>query len=73
MENVRHGAIAADQPVCSRLGVAILRDHGGNAADAAVAAALCLGVVNPASSGIGGWAFILMHAALLYASKIGRA
>ena len=48
MENVRHGAIAADQPVCSRLGVAILRDHGGNAADAAVAAALCLGVVNPA-------------------------
>ncbi|EJK77884.1 hypothetical protein THAOC_00250, partial [Thalassiosira oceanica] len=62
VESIRNGAVATDQPVCSQVGVDILKS-GGNAADAAIASALCLGVVNPASSGIGGGAFILVHSA----------
>jgi gamma-glutamyltranspeptidase/glutathione hydrolase/leukotriene-C4 hydrolase len=40
----------------------VLRE-GGHAIDASVAAALCLGVVSPASSGIGGGAFMLLRLA----------
>lgn len=61
VENMKHGAVASDQPVCSQVGISILKDLDGNAADAAIATALCLGVVNPTSSGIGGGAFILVH------------
>ena len=43
VEGIRNGAVATDQPVCSQVGVDILTS-GGNAADAAVASALCLGV-----------------------------
>jgi len=63
IRNVTNGAVAADHPVCSEIGLSILRDHEGNAVDAAVATALCLGVANPSSSGIGGGAFILLHVA----------
>uniref|UniRef100_A0A7S4RHQ9 Gamma-glutamyltransferase n=1 Tax=Ditylum brightwellii TaxID=49249 RepID=A0A7S4RHQ9_9STRA len=61
VENLKYGAVASDNAICSNLGLSILRDHGGNAVDAAVATTLCLGVVNPASSGIGGGGFILIH------------
>ncbi|OAY79948.1 Gamma-glutamyltranspeptidase 1 [Ananas comosus] len=53
------GAVAADDGRCSAVGRDALRE-GGHAVDAAVAAALCLGVVSPASSGIGGGAFMLV-------------
>ena len=53
------GVVASDHPICSRMGLDTLR-KGGNAVDAAVVTALCLGVANPASSGIGGGAFILI-------------
>ncbi|WVZ05506.1 hypothetical protein V8G54_018852 [Vigna mungo] len=58
----RNGAVATDDRRCSRIGKDILRE-GGHAADAAVAAALCLGVVSPASSGLGGGAFMLLRQA----------
>lgn len=56
----KQGVVAADDGRCSRIGRDILRE-GGHAVDAAVAVALCLGVVSPASSGIGGGAFMLVR------------
>ncbi|XP_073008061.1 glutathione hydrolase 3-like [Typha latifolia] len=56
------GVVAADDGRCSEIGAAALR-NGGHAVDAAVAAALCLGVVHPVSSGIGGGAFMVVRSA----------
>ena len=60
IDSLPNGAVAADHEVCSKVGVSVLV-KGGNAVDAAVATTLCLGVANPASSGLGGGAFILIH------------
>ncbi|CAK9185146.1 unnamed protein product [Ilex paraguariensis] len=57
--SARSGVIATDTTRCSKIGENVLRE-GGHAVDASVAAALCLGVVSPASSGIGGGGFMLV-------------
>mmetsp|Transcript_21026 Transcript_21026/g.49978 ORF Transcript_21026/g.49978 Transcript_21026/m.49978 type:complete len:855 (+) Transcript_21026:227-2791(+) len=60
LDGMKSGAVASDNPICSKVGRDILMQDG-NAVDAAVAAILCLGVANPASSGLGGGAFLLVR------------
>lgn len=57
------GAVAAENGVCSDIGVDLMR-KGGGAADAAIGAALCVGTLNMFSSGIGGGGFALIRAPL---------
>ncbi|KAI3454590.1 hypothetical protein Pfo_011253 [Paulownia fortunei] len=56
----RYGVVATDETECSKIGKDILR-RGGHAVDAAVAATLCLGVVSPCFSGLGGGGFMLVR------------
>ncbi|UTF61361.1 gamma-glutamyltransferase [Gilvimarinus sp. DA14] len=53
-------AVATVQPRATEAAMAVLRE-GGNAVDAAVAAALALGVVDGHNSGIGGGCFAIVH------------
>ena len=58
----RHGAAATVHPLATEAAVEAMR-NGGNAIDAAVAAALTLGVVDGHNSGIGGGCFLLIRLA----------
>jgi len=55
-----HGAVATEDVRCSDIGVQMLQ-NGGSAVDAAIASALCLGVVHNFASGIGGGGFMLVY------------
>src|SRR3954468_17269716 len=57
-----NGVIATVHPLATEAGEAVLR-RGGNAVDAAVAAALMLGVIDGHNSGIGGGCFVLVRRA----------
>ncbi len=56
------GAVATVDPDATRIGLEVLAD-GGNAADAAVAAAAALGVSEPYSAGVGGGGFFVYYEA----------
>lgn len=57
-----HGYAATVQPLATEAALSAM-ENGGNAIDAAVAAALTLGVVDGHNSGIGGGCFMLIHLA----------
>ncbi|KDQ59696.1 hypothetical protein JAAARDRAFT_175189 [Jaapia argillacea MUCL 33604] len=56
----RNGAVASEVGQCSEVGVTILKE-GGNAADAIIATAFCVGTISAYHSGIGGGGFMLVR------------
>ncbi|KAG5838379.1 hypothetical protein ANANG_G00223100 [Anguilla anguilla] len=54
------GAVVTDVAHCTSLGFEVLSKQGSSA-DAAIVAALCLGIIHPHTSGIGGGGVMLVH------------
>ena len=58
----RHGVVAAKHQIAAHRAIDAL-EAGGNAVDAAVVASLCIGVLLPQASGIGGGGYLVFHEA----------
>ncbi|XP_064023634.1 glutathione hydrolase 7 isoform X2 [Pogoniulus pusillus] len=56
----QRGAVVTDSARCTALGIQVLTQQGSSV-DAAIASALCAGVVNPHTSGLGGGGVMLVH------------
>jgi len=56
----KRGMVATSEPLAAEAGMAVFR-KGGNAIDAAVAAAVALSVTDPAATGPGGDLFAIVH------------
>ena len=57
-----HGMVTTSQPLAAQAGLQIMQ-RGGNAIDAAVAAAAVLNVVEPMNTGMGGDLFVIIYVA----------
>ncbi|KAI9028043.1 gamma-glutamyltranspeptidase [Hyaloraphidium curvatum] len=55
-----HGVVVSESKICSEMGAGVLKD-GGNAVDAGVAVATCLGVTGSFFSGAGGGGFMTIR------------
>ncbi len=60
VSTTKHAAVATSSRYATNAALAVLRD-GGNAADAAIAAAFMLAVARPDAAGIGGSGMLLYH------------
>ncbi|KAJ8285350.1 hypothetical protein GJAV_G00025840 [Gymnothorax javanicus] len=55
-----HGVVITDSAICSEIGRKVL-EEGGNVIDAGLASLLCLGVVHPHATGVGGVFSAILH------------
>ncbi|XP_037092478.1 LOW QUALITY PROTEIN: scoloptoxin SSD14-like [Pollicipes pollicipes] len=60
LKQFQHAAIVADADECAQIGLTMLR-RNGTAVDAAVAALVCIGVINAQSAGIGGGLLMTLY------------